>query len=1054
MDMKHRPLKQLCGLLATTAVALILIGCNGKAGQTGATGAAGATGPAGPAGPGGPTGPAATNTVNAALMSPEQWAEMKATVTVTNAVVTAGKPVVSFKIADPAGNGIKGLGGFTAQSATATLKSYPNLAFAIAKLVPEDTTATSIAPSKWVSYIVRTAPPATATATATRPSTDNTGTLVDNGDGTYQYTFYRDIAGMKAFIDGLTYTAPNAAADLGDLTYAPSLMHRVTVQFSGAARGTGSNTANAVTVASSVNMENPVNAIYDFVPATGPPVAAGADIRDVVSINKCNECHTKLAFHGGGRVEARYCVVCHTDQRGYGRAEATPGTTTSYTGSTYKIDGKSMGDMPTMVHKIHMGNELTKTGYNYANVLYDKLGYSMLGGGVRMCAKCHSDVPQADNWKAKPSRLACGSCHDGTNFATGHGTGVPAQLNDNACGICHLPADVTTYHMGENLTKHNPTVAAGLANFTYEISSAIATGTDVAVKFRIKNNGTAVTLAVPAATITQTVTGFTGSPSFLLAWAMPQDGIAAPTDYNNLLATGVPQASNFQPPTVAISALLDTDNAAQGAITGPDTSGYYTATILNTFPLGAKLRSFSLQGSFTQGSPPAARHTISVVKAVTGDTVRRTAIDSAKCANCHEWFEGHGGNRVYEVQVCVTCHVPGLTTSGKGGTNTQISNYYPSFTANDKDSLTRWTGVDFNTANPVAAYAAANPASPDIALLFPQTTNNMKDMIHGIHAGKDRTTPMRITRNRGGTQTIIDASRIGFPGILNNCQSCHTYNGYNVPTTGTLLSSREEAVNVAGNTTAALANTALATVNAGDLMITPFTAACVTCHDSVPAKAHMTLNGGQIKVVRSALNPALESCAVCHGAGSDREPVKVKKSKHPFRGLGDPHPEYERNNPDAHRIRVVFLYASVSGCPRHPASSEITHVDPLPFLVPGRPHAGPWHRSVPIRRGGLQAEGEVSGGRHREASPIPDQGQAEARGYQQRHQGGDLLHAGHRCVPGGEDRGGPPLSHQGPPAHQEHRDGRCLRFHQGSSHREAGPRAPLKAPLLDSKDSP
>ena len=40
--MKHRPLKQLCGLLATTAVALSLIGCNGKAGQTGATGAAGA----------------------------------------------------------------------------------------------------------------------------------------------------------------------------------------------------------------------------------------------------------------------------------------------------------------------------------------------------------------------------------------------------------------------------------------------------------------------------------------------------------------------------------------------------------------------------------------------------------------------------------------------------------------------------------------------------------------------------------------------------------------------------------------------------------------------------------------------------------------------------------------------------------------------------------------------------------------------------------------------------------------------------------------------------
>jgi hypothetical protein len=189
--------------------------------------------------------------------------------------------------------------------------------------------------------------------------------------------------------------------------------------------------------------------------------------------------------------------------------------------------------------------------------------------------------------------------------------------------------------------------------------------------------------------------------------------------------------------------LLSTASSATGAIAGPDASGYYTATILNKFPAGAMLRSVSLQGYFSQVTPvtvPATadvpRHAVSVVKAITGDTVRRTAIDSAKCASCHEWFEGHGGNRVYQVQVCVTCHVPGLTTSGKGSTNTQVSNYYPSFTANDKDSLTRWTGVDFLTSNPAAAYAAANTASPDIALLFPQTTNNFKDMIHGIHAGK------------------------------------------------------------------------------------------------------------------------------------------------------------------------------------------------------------------------------------------------------------------------------------------------------------------------------
>ena len=38
-----------------------------------------------------------------------------------------------------------------------------------------------------------TVPTTTAAATGTRPTTDNTGTLVDNGNGTYTYTFYRDI---------------------------------------------------------------------------------------------------------------------------------------------------------------------------------------------------------------------------------------------------------------------------------------------------------------------------------------------------------------------------------------------------------------------------------------------------------------------------------------------------------------------------------------------------------------------------------------------------------------------------------------------------------------------------------------------------------------------------------------------------------------------------------------------------------------------------------------------------------------------------------------------
>ena len=63
--------------------------------------------------------------------------------------------------------------------------------------------------------------------------------------------------------------------------------------------------------------------------------------------------------------------------------------------------------------------------------------------------------------------------------------------------------------------------------------------------------------------------------------------------------------------------------------------------------------------------------------------------------------------------------------------------------------------------------------------------------------------------------------------------------------------------------------------NATDVVTTPFAAACVSCHDAAQAQAHMKLNGGQIKVLRSALNFGNESCALCHANGKEFDPVKV-----------------------------------------------------------------------------------------------------------------------------------------------------------------------------------
>ena len=69
-----------------------------------------------------------------------------------------------------------------------------------------------------MNYIVTTVPTTTAAAAPSRPSTDNTGTLVDNKDGSYTYTFYRDVPGIKAQVDAMSVAAPNSKTDLGDLT--------------------------------------------------------------------------------------------------------------------------------------------------------------------------------------------------------------------------------------------------------------------------------------------------------------------------------------------------------------------------------------------------------------------------------------------------------------------------------------------------------------------------------------------------------------------------------------------------------------------------------------------------------------------------------------------------------------------------------------------------------------------------------------------------------------------------------------------------------------------
>ncbi|MDD3937013.1 OmcA/MtrC family decaheme c-type cytochrome [Rhodoferax sp.] len=813
-------------LLAVAALA----GCGG-----GDDGAAGAPGTPGTNGTNGTNGQDLTAVINTLTMSATDW-QYLAPVATVNKVEINSPPKVTLTVVDSHGTPVTGL-------------KNASFAFTIAKLVP----STAGSPNKWVSYIVGDP----ATGAPSTPSTENTGVLTETSNGVYTYTFSRDITGpLQASIatwfgtdlyketqstrNGVTstlrWTQDDVLGPLVDgkrtlLDYDKNLTHRVVVVIRGL-NGT--------------NLDKPVNAIYDFVPATGLAVTASDEQREIVATAKCNECHDKIGVTTphGGRVDTRYCVTCHTDQRKNGKFEATT-VTGGYSGTTYKINGNAVGNFPVFVHQIHMGNKLTKTGYNYADVKFNDIVYPQ---EITNCTKCHdgsatstAKTAQGDNWKTKPSALACSSCHDGIDFKTGAGHVGGAAADDSTCALCHKVGyvDTTLVHAGINKSPNNPVVPTGLVNFTYNISSATvdATTNDLTIKFKILADESPVTLATPASTVPAVLSGFTGSPSFLLAYGN-KDGTGVDFDNFGLAAA--------QPASISIATLLDTDNSAVGSIAGPD-SGVYTATIKSTsaFPVGSKLRTVALQGYFTQaagtGSIAAAtaRHTLSVVKTVTGDTVRRVVVEAAKCANCHEVFEGHGGNRnigkltgTTEVVICAMCHNPNLSSSGK----------------------------TLDTINPEA-------------------TNNLKDMVHAIHAGAFRKAndgdAFAFVRNFSGSARPFDFSGVKFPGILNNCESCHKAGTYASVPTGALMTTN--ATTDGTNATSDAVKAARESVpNATDKVIPPFTASCYSCHNSPDAIFHISVDKGTPLDATRSSNPG-EGCALCHGAGRTNDPVLYHK---------------------------------------------------------------------------------------------------------------------------------------------------------------------------------
>ena len=417
---------------------------------------------------------------------------------------------------------------------------------------------------------------------------DSGGTWVKNGDGDYTYTFK---------------TKAPASFDA-------TVTHAIGVS-------ANRNLTEFLTYDEWAAVSNDV---FTFVP-NGSPVTV---TRSVVSTQACNSCHNPLFAHGGSRIAVELCITCHTPQ-------------------TVNPDTQLTMDMPVLIHKIHMGENLpsVKAGTPYRiwhRGAWSDFSTVAFPQDARNCNACHTPgQAQSDNWKTSPSRAACGACHDNVNFATGENhVGLPV-FSDNECANCHTATASSEFDAsipGAHVIPNNSATLPGIITKVLKVENTTP-GSNPTVTFSVLNKA--------------------GDPVDISKLTQIRVVIAGPnTDYQ----TG--------PGAVRVS-----ENPA----TTPGSNGVFTYKMTTKIPAAAA-------GSYTVSIE--ARNSVvllpGTLKAVTATdaakpveyyfsvdksevAARRVVVTSEKCAACHADLKFvHGGTRG-EAQECVLCHNPSLVDS-------------------------------------------------------------------------------------------------------------------------------------------------------------------------------------------------------------------------------------------------------------------------------------------------------------------------------------------------------------------------------------------------------
>ena len=452
---------------------------------------------------------------------------------------------------------------------------------------------------------------------------------------------------------------------------------------------------------------NYASATFNFVP-NGSAVTL---VRDVIRTPSCDRCHDQLSAHGGSRRGIEMCVLCHTPQ-----------TTDPDTGNTLNL--------PVMAHKLHMGSELPSV---QAGKPYQIIGFQgsvndwstvVLPSDPRRCEVCHdqgSGATQASAYLTRPARVACGSCHDDVNFASGANHAGGPQISDNQCATCHIPQgelDFDASIKGAHVVPADSTSLTGLNFEIQKIENGLA-GQKPRVTFTVKDNKGA---AIPL--------GNLNNLSFVMAGPTTDYGY---TSFGSDVTT---------PGYVSESATT----AAQCG-----TNGVCTYTFTHAVPSGAR-GSFAIgmEGRRTETLLPGTVTEMDVQYggdnkvayfSVDGSPVqpRRTVAAVANCNQCHFDLNAHGSNR-NDVEQCILCHNPSNT-----------------------DAAQRPNATD-----------PAERTKPPQAI-------NFNTLIHRIHTGENLKESGKSYTVIGRNGSVNDFTEVRFPpmspqgspGDTRNCARCH-----------------------------------------------------------------------------------------------------------------------------------------------------------------------------------------------------------------------------------------------------------------------------------------